>query len=141
MQSSLNPTDRELLRTVMDRLAGLPDALRQTLTDSLWQSIAGDNWESTYAAVTTANVPLQIAPKTTLPMRVECIVASVPSGATGIIQLGDVTIPVGAGIFNANGLRLQISQTDIRQITTTGTGPVSLLITGVQLPTYGAMTR
>lgn len=125
----------------MERLSGLPGALRQTLNDRLWQSIAEDNYESIYAAVATANQPLQIVSKTSLIFRVEAIVASVPASQTALIQLGDVYIPVGAGQFQAQGLSLQLAQNDIKAITPTGAGPTSLLLTGKQLPPYSVMTR
>jgi hypothetical protein len=128
------------LRAVMDRLSGLPGALRQQLNDHLWQAIAADNWESAYAVSQTANVALSVQPKTAVIFRVECVVASIPSLATGIVQLGDVTIPF-SGLLIIPGLRLQLNSSDLRAVTATTTGPVSLLITGEQLPPWGQMSR
>jgi hypothetical protein len=137
----LHPDDRELLRSIMERLSGLPGALRQTLDDSLWQSIAEDNYESSYSPSQTANAALTCQPKTTNIFRVEAFVATIPSGATGLLQLGDAVIPLSAGHTSANGLRLQLAQADLRSVSATVTGPVSLLLTGKQLPPYGVQTR
>jgi hypothetical protein len=140
-QATLHPDDRQLLETVMARLSGLPGALRQTLDDSLWQSIAEDNYESGYNAGQSANVPLAVNAKTSNIFRVTAFVAVIPSGATGVLQLADVVIPVSQGLTTATGLRLQLAQNDLRSLTATVTGPVALLLTGVQLPPYGVQTR
>jgi hypothetical protein len=125
----------------MERLSGLPGALRQTLDDSLWQSIAADDYESSYSASQTKNVALVVQPKSTLIFRVECIVATIPSGATGTVQLGDVVIPIGQGLTAINGLRLQLAQGSTRIVQSDTTGPCSLLLTGLQLPPYGVLSR
>lgn len=126
----------------MERLSGLPGALRQTLDDSLWQSIAEDNYESNYSAALATGVPLYCNPKTSNIFRVEAFVCVIPAGATGVLQLGDATIPISAGGKSQNGLRLQLAQSDIRAVTIAGnSGPTSLLLTGQQLPTYGVQTR
>jgi hypothetical protein len=139
--TELHPGDRALLKTIMDRLAGLPGALRQTLADQLWQSIAADNYESGYNASQAANTALTVNAKTSNIFRVQAFVAVIPSGATGILQLADVVIPISQGLTTATGLRLQIAQTDLRAVTATVTGPVALLITGEQLPPFGDLDR
>lgn len=133
--------DRQLLQTIMERLSGLPGALRQTLDDQLWQSIAADNYESSYAPAQPAKAPLVVNPKTSNLFRVEAFVVVIPSGATGILQLADTVIPISQGLSQANGLRLQLAQTDLRSVTSDTEGPVALLLTGEQLPPYGVQTR
>jgi hypothetical protein len=139
--ATLHPADQHLLQTVMERLSDLPGALRQSLNDSLWQSIAADNYEYGYAPAQVANTPLTVNAKTSTIFRVEAFVAVIPSGATGVLQLADVVIPLSQGLQSANGLRLQLAQADLRSLTATVQGPVSLLLTGEQLPPWGDQTR
>lgn len=139
--ATLHPDDRDILRQVMERLSGLPGALRQSLDDSLWQSIAEDNYESGYNAAQAANVPLELQPKTSTIFRVTAFVAVIPSGATGLLQLADVSIPISQGLTTATGLRLQLAQNDLRAVTSTLSGPVALLCTGQQLPYGWGQTR
>jgi hypothetical protein len=130
-----------MLRAVMERLSGLPGMLRQQLNDHLWQAIAADNYEFIYVPAAVAATPYNVQAKTEVIFRVESIVASVPANQTASIVLGDVTIPVPAGVTSLPGLRLQLNRSDTRSITPSGNGAVLLLLTGEQLSPWAQMTR
>lgn len=139
----MSANDRELLSVVIERLSGLPDALRQTLSDHQWSVIPLTINEYSYAAALVAGAPLVVNPLSTNLFRVQLIVATVPTGATGIVQLDDLKIPVGAGVTTIpapGDAGMILSQGSTRGITIAGAnGPASLWLSGVQLPTYGAL--
>ena len=132
--------DRDAQLTfILDRLADLPAALRQTLADHLWSEIPLAISESVYAAAQAANVPLAVNAQTSGLELVESIVACVPSGATGLIQLGSTFLPVGQGITVIAPVKLPLGTSDTRTLTVTAQGPTALWLTGRQQPTFGVL--
>jgi hypothetical protein len=67
------------------------------------------------------------------------VVATVPSGATGVLQLGARVFYLGAGVTNLMGLACQLSQSDLRQLTVSVAGPVSLYLAGHVSPMQGQL--
>lgn len=66
---------------------------------------------------------------------ITAFLVSVPSGATGVLQLGDLTLPVGQGITTSPaGINLQLATDDIRQLNCTASGPMSIAVFGYVTP-------
>lgn len=125
---------RAALFRLTARLAGDPESLRAQLIDSQWATGALDLSEYAYSASQAANVPLLVQPRTINVFRVTTIVASVPTGATALVQLGDMSLPLSPGLSNPTDLRHQIGPADLRAITCSATGPVALVLSGEQIP-------
>lgn len=135
------PGDSELLEEIMGRLAGIPDAVRQTLSDHQWAQIPLAINEYRYLASLAPGTPLTVLPQTGGLEQIQTIVASVPSGATANIQLHDLVIPVGAGVTVIQGICMILDQSSTRTLlTATATGPASLYLAGQQLPRFGVLS-
>lgn len=116
------------------------EAGRKQLIDQLWATIPEYVREQNYNPDLAAGVPMEVHPAFTDLVLITSIVYNIPQGATGIIQLGELAIPVspGTGIFAPVEVMLQ--QTDTRAITiATASGPVTLILLGRRLPTTGVM--
>ena len=135
-------TERAALLSALERLAGMPDAVRQAVADQQWAEIPLTVTEAAYAASLAAGVPLVAPAQTGGLERIDSVVVSVPVGATGVVQLGSVLIPVGAGLSVIAPVRLLLGTSDVRQLTLSGTaGAASLLLCGAQLPTFSVLAR
>lgn len=126
----------EVIEDVLERLALLEHG-RQALVDSLWARIPSYVVEAGYGAAVTS---LVVNPQTTKLERINAVVAALPSGATGLLQLGDVVIPLGQGITNLGGVGFLLSTTSTRSLTSTVSGPLALVLFGEILPTDGVLT-
>lgn len=123
----------EAIRHVYETLDKLETG-RQALVDALWARIPVEITEHRYLA-TAASVATD--PVTTQLIKVTAVVVTLPAAATGLLQLGDVTIPVGEGVTNLIGLRVFLHQSDIRLAQSTKAGPISLTIAAEIAPTIG----
>lgn len=123
----------------MDKLDELPALLRQTLADHQWSTIPITITESVYVAAADADSTLYAAPQTAGLELVESVVVTLPAGGTGIVQLGSVVIPVGQGCTVIAPLRLLLGASDVRAVKCDTAGPLSLLVCGQQLPTFGVL--
>lgn len=131
-----------LLREAIDKLSGLPEALRQTLTDHQWSTIPLYIDEYAFAQALAAGSPLDVSAQTSGLEEVTSIVAVVPAGATSaIVQLGLMQIPVSVGTTVIAPVQKVLGTSDIRRLTFNGGagGPAFLWLTGQQLPTYGVL--
>jgi len=100
-----------------------------TVITSQFQSLAG-----------VAYQPMSsMQPRSTDLEVIESVTVAVPSGATGIIQLGNITIPVPSGTTNLLGLTLPLVVTDLRALSVTLAGPMSILLCGHVHPTRGRL--
>jgi hypothetical protein len=133
------PQEQALMREVLERLATLPDAIRQTLTDHLWASIPVTVVENAYQAA-MAPGDLDVTAQTGGYEKITSIITAVATGATGLVTLGSVKIPVPAGTTYLGPISIVLATQDVRRLTTAGgTGDTALVLCGEQLPTYGVM--
>lgn len=119
----------------LDRLWSRIDLIaagNQRLIDELHARIPVDIYEAAYIATATS---LTTAPVTSQMIRATAVVATIPSGATGLLQLGPVTIPLGTPTTNLVGLRIQLRAADLRRLSATKSGPMALLVCGEMMPT------
>lgn len=129
------------LDAVLAALAALPDQLRQAIGDHLWSTIPVDVKETAYNPNQAANTPLQLTPAMHVGVRITAVIASIPANATGTIRLGDVVVPIGQGLTVLAPMRLPLAPTDIRSVSSTIAGPVSLLVMGEQTPATSVLAR
>ncbi len=123
----------EAIRHIYETLDRLTTG-RQAMVDALWARIPVEITEHRYVA--TAKT-VATAPVTTQLVKVTSVVATLPTGATGTLQLGDLVIPLGQGVTNLIGLRVFLHQSDTRLLQSTKAGPVSLTLSGEVAPTIG----
>lgn len=132
----------ELLRQIIAKLAGLPAQLRQSAADAAWASIPFTIQEWAWSQNLAAGVALPAAPQTAGLELIQSIVVSVPTGATGIVQLGINQLPVPAGVTVIAPVAFPVSSTDVRSLTIAGgAGAAALILSGTQQPTYGALAH
>lgn len=128
---------------IFERLAGLPDAVRQAITDHLWATIPSYIIEKSWIA-NASSLTLQAG--TGGLFLVEYITGwSSTAGATqaaGTLQLGDWQTPVGPGPINLRPC-LILTQSDQRKLTVAAAnaGPLSLCLSGRALPTIGVLPK
>lgn len=126
---------------VIDRLvSGLQESEggRTQLGNKLWAAITAVVTE--YASIDDGETTvLTTSPNVTGYVQIDSFVASVPSGATGTLQLGPITIYLPAGVTNATGLTVQLDQTDVRSLTVSAAGATSLLLCGHVSPMSGQL--
>jgi hypothetical protein len=140
--AGVNPAG--VLETVMRTMQQqLPDAMRTALADHLWAQIGVPIWEWNSAPAQPANVPLTVQAQTQGgPELITSITYSIPSGATGTLQLGAFDLPIfGGEVVCLPFVSLLLGPTDTRAITANITGPVGLSICGEQRPAYGVLSR
>lgn len=134
-------SDREFGLAMLERLSGLTDAIRQTFTDKLWQSIPSyvqeygrnDSWATAAPVVVNAAIGELV--------RIELVVVSIPTGSTGTLALGDhVFTNLGAGVTNLRVSRL-LNAGDTRTLTLTSGagGAAQVALYGHQLAPTGTM--
>lgn len=112
---------------------------RQAVADGLWARIPAYVEEFGYAEVAGS---LTVVPQTKQLERITCIIASVPSGATANLILGQrITIPLVSGnnILSPISILLQPSDPRSLQLLGGATGTLALLLTGEQAPVFGQM--
>lgn len=129
------------LARALEQLEIVPDALRQTLTDHLWASINATVEEYAFSPAQPANTPLTVRNNTEGLELITGFVAVVPGNATGQLQLGPRIIYLPAGVTSVSPTRFLLGPGDTRALTANGAGPMSLILWGEQLPTYGVMAR
>ena len=134
-------TDRATLETILERLQGIPEAVRQTLSDHQWSTIPLFENEYLYLPSVAAGQSVKVQPRTTNIFKVETIVATLASGATGLVQLSDLVIPVQSGLTVITSSSMLLSETDTRSLLVAGTtGPALLWLSGQMLPPFGRLT-
>lgn len=100
-----------------------------TVLTSQFQSLAGVAYQP-YSTLQPQTNDLEV---------IEAVVACVPSSQTGIVQLGNLTIPVGQGTTVMAPVQIRLLVTDLRALSVTSAGPVALILTGKSYPTRGRM--
>jgi hypothetical protein len=139
--ATLSPAERDpFLDELLGKLSKLPSGLRQSLADQLWASIPSIYWESGNLA---SALSVNSTPRQESPVQITTIVASVPAGATGSLQLADVVLYLGPGLSVVpfgDGAGIVLARSDTRSLTVTAAGPVSLLLAGKVLPTTGILS-
>lgn len=122
------PRDRDgVLDRKLENLEILESG-RAALGTRRWAEITETVTEEGYSA---SALTVQVYAKTTGWERITGWLAVVPSGATGILQLGHLTIPLSAGQTNSPcGMNLDLATDDIRLLTVTQAGPVALALFG-----------
>lgn len=112
---------------------------RQAVADGLWARIPAYVEEYGYAEIAGS---LTVVPQTKQLERITCIIASVPSGATAHLILGQrISIPLVSGnnILAPISILLQPSDPRSLQLDGGATGTLMLLLTGEQAPVFGQM--
>ena len=130
----LHPDVLELL----NRLVALEQG-RQSLLDHLWAEIPSIVNEYIYQPAQTANVPLLLSAVTSELWECTSAVAIIPAAATGLLQLGAISLPLSQGLTLISPLRVVMTSGALRSITSTVTGPTALLLCGTLHPTRGTM--
>ena len=125
----------QTIRDLYERLDKIETG-RQSLINALWAQIPTDITEHAYLA---AALSLQVAPLSTGLIKVTTLVATLPATSTGLLQLGDVTIPLPSGLTHLQGLRILLHSGSSRLLTSTIAGPMSLTLCGQVQPTYGVL--
>lgn len=134
------PGTFDILQQILNGIDRMPAALRQGVADEIWARLPSVVDESQFVAALAPGVPLVVAPQYGTYEVITCVVASVPTGATGLVQLGSTIIPVGAGLSVMPHTRKILAQSDVRSLTIAGaTGAAALWLTGEQQPTFGVM--
>lgn len=140
--SLMTHEEREIVVAFLAAVNRLPNAMRQTLAERQWAAIALTANEYIYTpaqGIGQVNAAL-ITPQYSQQVMYHSIVAVVPAGATGLIQLGSLTIPVSAGPTVITPVEMQLGPGDTRSLVlATAAGPSLLWLTGQQLPTSGVL--
>lgn len=131
--------ESQLLADVVDKLTGLGSQLRQTLTDHAWASIPFPIVEHAYAASQPADTPLIVTHAVASLVKITSVIVCVPANGTAVVQLGEIRIPVGTGVTVLAPLELPLQSGALRSVVSNTQGPVAMLLTGVQLPTFGVV--
>lgn len=132
------------LHEIVERLTGLPDALRQTVSDGLWANIPTYVREGAWNAAATQ---ISATPQNDLPFLVTSIVTFIAGDNTGWLQLGNTDlIPVPAGGFNITDTTWILQPSDPRALFIGTPGSESstpaacaFWLFGTQMPTYSRM--
>ncbi len=124
------------LRELLNRLVMLEQG-RQSLIDHLWATIPSVVNERLYE--NQGQAVLTINATTSELWTVESIITSIPAGQTGLLQLGDSSMPVPAGTFTMAPVSVLLRQVDPRVLTSTGAGAMGLWLMGTLRPTRGTM--
>ena len=80
-----------------------------------------------------------LSARTTELEHITTIVASVPAGATGKVQLGSVIIPLPAGTTTMPDVRIPVFPSDLRMLTVTAAGAIALVLCGQVAPVRGKL--
>lgn len=120
------------------RLSGLEDAVRQTVTDSLWQRIPTYIVEKAYNPSPPGGILSWPAVESNPVLIAYATVWSSTQGtpqASGTLQLGDWQTPMNPGL-NVFRPMLILTQSDLRTLTVpvANNGPCSVLLSGWPMP-------
>lgn len=126
------PTDAT---DVLNRLLLLEHG-RQAVVDQLWATITSYIVETAYSPNAAAISPDVASSNLWM---VTAVVATLPANATGLLQLGDITIPLGQGVTILAPVGILLTQTSTRALSSTVAGPISLTLTGQIHPTRGTL--
>ena len=109
---------------------------RAKLATDLWAGIPAviDEYWSSPSSLTA-----QVYPQTGNFETIETVVATVPAGATAVLQLGDRSYYLSEGVTNLMGLRVQLGPSDLRLLTVSLAGPISLELCGRVSPLNAKM--
>lgn len=131
----------ELALTMLERLTGLSDQLRQTLSDKLWAEIPAIVQEGNWAASIPAGGQLLVNASLNTLVKITTVIVSVPAGASGTLQLGDTVIPnLPPGVTSLPMAQL-LQGSDTRALTIgTAAGPAALYLQGTQLAPEGSLS-
>lgn len=129
------------LHKLVEQMAELPSQMRQALADEMWRRIPLTVDESTYQPALAAGGVLAVNPQTAGYELITTIVAVVPAGSSGLVQLASTALPVPAGVTTISPMRKLLNTSDTRSLTISGgTGGAALLwLMGEQMPTYGVL--
>lgn len=125
----------DAIRDLYERLDKIETG-RQSLINALWAQIPADVTEHAYTPTATS---LTVPPITEELVKVTAVVATLPAGATGTLQLGDVVVFLGTPSVNLMGLRILLRGSDTRLVQATKAGPISVVISGQVAPTRGIL--
>ena len=109
---------------------------RQALIDGLWARIPAYVIEHSYQP---SGLSVNPQPQSRNMFRCTGIIASVPSGSTGTLTLGNIIIPVVSGMNNLTGLSILLNASDVRSLQITPAGTLALILMGEQMPLYGKL--
>jgi hypothetical protein len=110
---------------------------RQAVADGLWARVPAYVEEYGYAEVAGS---LTVVSQTKQLERITCIIATVPSGATAHLILGQrISIPLVSGVNILSPISILLQPSDPRSLQLDGgaTGTLTLLLTGEQQAVYG----
>lgn len=128
------PTESE---QVLELLMGLEHG-RQGLLDRLWAELTANVDERAWLGSATV---LQVAPQATGLVKITSVIATIPTDQTGTLVLGDWQMPLPAGVTVLPFVGILLNASDLRQLTSTGAGALSLRLMGHVLPTRGVMNQ
>jgi hypothetical protein len=143
---TVHPELDEQLSRVLASIERMPEGMRQAVIDGLWGSIpetVDERLSQVLAAAAPGNA-LTVPAQTGGLELITCIIAAVPTGSTGVLQLGSTfQLPLVAGVTALPELRCLLQSTDVRQLTIAGGagGLSALWLMGKQLPTYGVLAH
>ena len=145
------PEHLDLFTRIMERFELLEHGMG-ALAEQLASAIPSYTLEYAYSPSATALVSSStnvdgvavggfptLGPQTDDLIYILSAIASVPSGATGLLQLGSVTIPVTNGTTVLAPLRIPLFPQDLRALTVTSAGPLALVLMGQVGPTRGKL--
>lgn len=131
---------RELSHNIVMQVNQIPEKTRQALTDHQWSTIPLYVSEKAFNAALGVGVPMIVPPITSGLEVITSVVASVPTGATGLITLGDLQLPIPAGLSIITSVQFTLLSADVRSLVLAGGGGAAALwLTGQCLPTYGVL--
>lgn len=134
-------SDRELLQTLLERLNQLPEALRQTIADHLWATIPTFEWAWGYSQDLATGTDLHARKHTSNLFLIRSVTAIVPVGASALVTLGEVVLPLPPGVNHLPHLAYVLADSDTRKINLrAGSGETLLWLTGEVLPTYSVIS-
>ena len=146
-----SPEHADLFEKIMERFELLEHGMG-ALAEELASAIPSYTCEYAYSASATALVSTStnvngarvgswptLGPQTDDLIYALSVLASVPSGATGLLQLGNITVPLPSGPSMLAPLRIPLFPTDLRSLVVTTAGPVALVIMGQVAPTRGKL--
>jgi hypothetical protein len=145
------PQHLDLFERIMERFELLEHGMG-ALAEQLASAIPSYTCEYAYSPSATALVSSStnvdgvavggfptLGPQTDDLIYVLSALVSVPSGATGLLQLGNVTIPVTNGTTMLAPLRVPLFPQDLRALTVTTAGPLAVVLMGQVAPTRGKL--
>jgi hypothetical protein len=107
---------------------------RQALVDAL--QARTPVYVEEFGVLQNSGVRVVAAAQTRNLERISYVLAIIPAGQTGTLVLGNVTIPLPAGVTQLMNCCLLLEPSEVRSLTSTSGAP-TLLLTGEQVPLYG----